>query len=125
TRQSQDPGRRAENSSLTGVSGPATGVARGWTGLLLPLEEAAPTEHLCELLLAAADTSFWLDSADAPTWLAQCSYMGTSAGPGERHLSYDIDDATTTIRTPEGEEHRHGSIFDLLDAEMKDPRAEP
>ena len=24
--------------------------------------------------------SFWLDSADAPTWLAQCSFLGTSAG---------------------------------------------
>ncbi len=138
-RRSQGPGRRgAGNSTQSGVFGPPTGVARGsdsgrptaapargWTVLSRTLEGAAPTEHLYELLFADADTSFWLDSADAPTWLAQCSYMGTSAGPGERHLSYDVDAATTTIRTPGGEERRQGSIFDLLDGELKDLRAEP
>jgi para-aminobenzoate synthetase len=136
-RRSQGPGgRRAEDSSQSGVFGPPTGVARGsesgrpaaergWTVLSRTLEGAAPTEHLFERLFADADTSFWLDSADAPTWLAQCSYMGTSAGPGERHLSYDVDAAATTVRTPAGEERRQGSIFDLLDGELKDLRAEP
>jgi para-aminobenzoate synthetase len=138
-RLSQGPGsRRAENSSHAGVSGPSTGVARGsesgrgadmaergWTVLARTLEGAAPTEHLYEKLFGDAETSFWLDSADAPTWLAQCSYMGTSAGSGERHLSYDVDTAATTIRTPAGEEVRHGSIFELLDQETKAVRAEP
>ena len=133
SRRSQGSGgRRADDRTTNPVSGPSTtGVAqptvsgeRGWTVLSRTLEGAAPTEHLYERLFADADTSFWLDSADAPTWLAQCSYMGTSAGPGERHLSYDVDAATTTIRTPAGEEQRQGSIFDLLDAEMKDLRAE-
>jgi para-aminobenzoate synthetase len=130
TRRSQGSGgRRTENRTTNPVSGPSTtGVAheeRGWTVLSRTLEGAAPTEHLYERLFAGAEDSFWLDSADAPTWLAQCSYMGTSAGPGERHLSYDVDAATTTIRTPDGEEERHGSIFDLLDNEMKDLRADP
>jgi para-aminobenzoate synthetase len=142
-RPSQDPRRRrAENSSQSGVFGPSTGVARGsvaagvaemaelagagrgWTALSRTLEGAAPTEHLYERLFGDAETSFWLDSADAPTWLAQCSYMGTSAGPGERHLSYDVDAAATTIRTPAGEEVRHGSIFELLEHEMADIHAE-
>jgi para-aminobenzoate synthetase len=125
TRRSQDPQRRrADSSSQAGVPGPSTGVAPGWTVLSRTLEGAAPTEHLYERLFADADTSFWLDSADAPTWLAQCSYMGTSGGPGERHLSYDVDVATTTVHTPAGEERRQGSIFDLLDGELKDLRAE-
>jgi para-aminobenzoate synthetase len=129
-------GRRAENSRQSGLFGPPTGVARGsaateeaekagWTVLSRTLEGAAPTEHLYERLFADADTSFWLDSADAPTWLAQCSYLGTSAGRAERHLSYDVDSATTTIRTAGGEEQRHGSIFELLDGEMEGLRAEP
>jgi para-aminobenzoate synthetase len=128
TRQSQDPrARRAEDQATTPVSGPSAGVAQahGWTVLSRTLEGAAPTEHLYERLFGDADTSFWLDSADAPTWLAQCSYMGTSAGPGERHLSYDVDAATTTVRTPAGEEQRHGSIFDLLDGELTGLKAEP
>jgi para-aminobenzoate synthetase len=146
-RLSQGPrGRRDENRTMRPVSGPSTGVARGsatgeaaevavsagtvqaergWTVLARTLEGAAPTEHLYERLFADADISFWLDSADAPTWLAQCSYMGTSAGPGERHLSYDVDAAATTIRTPAGEEIRHGSIFELLGDEMKGLGAEP
>jgi para-aminobenzoate synthetase len=139
-RPSQGPGgRRAENSSHAGVSGPSTGVARGsvsgrkagmaeragWTVLSRTLEGEGPTEHLYERLFGDAETSFWLDSADAPTWLAQCSYLGTSAGPGERHLSYDVDSATTTIRTPAGEEIRHGPIFELLEREMAEIGAEP
>ncbi|HTT95606.1 MAG TPA: aminodeoxychorismate synthase component I, partial [Solirubrobacterales bacterium] len=104
--------------------GPSTGVARGWTVLSRTLEGAAPTEHLYERLFGGAETSFWLDSADAPTWLAQCSYMGTSAGPGERHLSYDVDAAATTISTSGGEEVRHGSIFELLEHELEEVRAE-
>ena len=51
--------------------------------------------------------------------------MGTSAGAGERHLSYDVDAAATTIRTPAGEELRHGSIFELLGDEMEGLEAEP
>jgi para-aminobenzoate synthetase len=98
---------------------------RGWTVLSRTLEGAAPTEHLYERLFGGAETSFWLDSADAPTWLAQCSYMGTSAGPAERHLTYDVDAATTTIRTPAGEEARHGSIFELLEHQMEEIQAEP
>jgi para-aminobenzoate synthetase len=141
-RLSQVPRRRSEDSPQARVNGTSTGVARGdsseavtaagaateergWTVLARTLEGAAPTEHLYERLFADAETSFWLDSADAPTWLAQCSYMGTSAGPGERHLSYDVDAAATTIRTAAGEEVRHGSIFELLDAETRAVRAEP
>lgn len=124
-RQSQVPRRRSEDSPQARVNGTSTGVARDWTVLARTLEGAAPTEHLYERLFADADTSFWLDSADAPTWLAQCSYMGTSAGPGERHLSYDVDAAATTIRTAAGEEVRHGSIFELLDEETQAVQAEP
>ncbi len=136
-RRSQGPRRRVDNPTHSQVAGPSAGVARGsvmarseevaergWTVLSRTLEGAAPTEHLYERLFAGAETSFWLDSADAPTWLAQCSYMGTSAGPGERHLSYDVDAAATTIRTPAGEEVRHGSIFELLEHEMADFKAE-
>jgi para-aminobenzoate synthetase len=97
----------------------------GWTVLSRTLEGAAPTEHLYERLFGDAETSFWLDSADAPTWLAQCSYMGTSAGAGERQLTYDVDAAATRVRTPAGEQVRHGSIFELLEHEMADLRAEP
>src|SRR5204862_92918 len=44
------------------------------------IEGEAPTEYLYERLFADSNPSFWFDSADAPTWLAQCSYMGTTAG---------------------------------------------
>jgi para-aminobenzoate synthetase len=136
-RRSQGPRRRADDRTQRPVGGPSAGVARGpvtaadvavqergWTVLSRTLEGAAPTEHLYERLFGGAETSFWLDSADAPTWLAQCSYMGTSAGPGERHLTYDVDAAATTIRTPAGEQVRHGSIFELLEREMAAVEAE-
>jgi para-aminobenzoate synthetase len=138
-RQTQDLRRRADAQRQESAAGSSAEVVRGaepdpvappaaergWTVLARTLEGAAPTEHLYEKLFADAETSFWLDSADAPTWLAQCSYMGTSAGAGERHLSYDVDTAATTIRTTAGEQIRHGSIFELLDEETKAVRAEP
>ncbi len=124
-RRSQGSRRQTDDLSVPPVADRSTGVACGWTVLSRTLEGAAPTEHLYERLFGGAETSFWLDSADAPTWLAQCSYMGTSAGPGERRLSYDVDAAATTIRTAAGEEVRHGSIFELLEGEMAAIAAEP
>ncbi|MBN9624541.1 MAG: aminodeoxychorismate/anthranilate synthase component II, partial [Actinobacteria bacterium] len=85
-RRSQGSRRQTDDLSVPPVADRSTGVACGWTVLSRTLEGAAPTEHLYERLFGGAETSFWLDSADAPTWLAQCSYMGTSAGPGERRL---------------------------------------
>jgi para-aminobenzoate synthetase len=82
------------------------------------IEGEAPTEHVYEQLFAAAESSFWLDSADAPTWLAQCSFMGTSAGPDACLLEYDVDAGAVTVRRGEVETVEDRSIFDLLDREM-------
>jgi para-aminobenzoate synthetase len=99
-------------------------LASGWTVLARTLDGAAPTEHLYETLFAEAEDSFWLDSADAPTWLARSSYMGTSAGPDARLVTADVDAATVTVRRgqgdDEGETVLHGSVFDLLDRELRE-----
>ena len=59
--------------------------------LVRTLEGAAPTEHLYERLFGGAENSFWLDSADAPTWLGRSSYLGTSAGRGSSAVEYEVD----------------------------------
>jgi para-aminobenzoate synthetase len=82
------------------------------------LEGAAPTEHLYERLFADAETSFWLDSADAPTWLAQCSYLGTSAGRDRCVLEYDVDTAEVSVNRGGVHTVEHRSIFDFLQREM-------
>jgi para-aminobenzoate synthetase len=89
------------------------------------LEGEAPTEHVYERLFAAAENSFWLDSADAPTWLAQCSYLGTSAGADRCLLSYDVDAGEVSVDRGGVETVEHKSIFDLLDKEMKRCAVEP
>lgn len=87
---------------------------------------AAPTEHVYERLFVGAEQSFWLDSADAPTWLAQCSFMGTSAGRERCLLSYDVERGEVTVDRGEGPAAtRHGSIFDLLDRELAKYEVEP
>ena len=48
-------------------------------------------ELVFERLFGDANHAFWLDSADAPTRLAQCSYLGTSAGADRCVLEYDVD----------------------------------
>jgi para-aminobenzoate synthetase len=81
-------------------------------------EGEAPTEQLYERLFGEAENSFWLDSADAPTWLAQCSYLGTSAGPGNCLLEYDVDSGEIAVERDGVRTIAHKSIFDFLDREL-------
>ena len=76
------------------------------------------TEPLYERLFGGLDHAFWLDSADAPTRLAQCSYLGTSAGSERCVLEYDV--AAKTVKTHEAgiTTTEQGSIFDVLDREL-------
>jgi para-aminobenzoate synthetase len=89
------------------------------------IEGQAPTEYAYEQLFAGAETSFWLDSADAPTWLAQCSYMGTSAGDERCVAYYDVDSGEIALNRDGVESVEHKSIFDYLDREMKRIAVEP
>jgi para-aminobenzoate synthetase len=76
------------------------------------------TEALFERLFAAEDYAFWLDSADAPTRLAQGSYLGTSAGPDRCVLEYDVDAGVVHVHRDGGSATERGSIFELLDREL-------
>ncbi|MDX6636236.1 MAG: para-aminobenzoate synthetase [Solirubrobacterales bacterium] len=82
------------------------------------IEGQAPTEYVYERLFAEHDPSFWLDSADAPTWLAQCSYMGTTAGADRCFVSYDVDSGEVTVNRGGVETVEHRSIFDYLQREL-------
>jgi para-aminobenzoate synthetase len=83
------------------------------------------TEALFERLFAAEEHAFWLDSADAPTKLAQRSYLGTSAGPGRCVLEYDVEAGAVQVHRDGGSTRERGSIFDLLDRELAKRRVEP
>jgi para-aminobenzoate synthetase len=89
------------------------------------IQGQAPTEHVYERLFADAEASFWLDSADAPTWLAQCSYMGTSAGAERCTVSYDVDSGELEVERGGVRTLEHRSIFDYLDRELKRIAVEP
>jgi para-aminobenzoate synthetase len=78
----------------------------------------ASTEALFERLFGAEEHAFWLDSADAPTRLAQSSYLGTSAGPERCVLEYDVEACEIRIHGAGGSKIERGSIFDILDREL-------
>jgi para-aminobenzoate synthetase len=123
------PRRRAENPPISREIGPSTeeGERRAFGARLLSrtLEGEAPAEHVYERLFVETEHSFWLDSADAPTWLAQCSYLGTSAGAGRCVLEYDVDAGTVEMRRGAHTSVAHRSIFDVLDHELGALAAEP
>ena len=109
-RQVETADRRAE-----------TAAKRDGAGLRLLVRELAgeaPTEQVYEQLFADAEQSFWLDSADAPTWLAQCSYLGTSAGAERCVFEYDVDSGEVSVDRGGIATVEHRSIFDLLDREL-------
>jgi para-aminobenzoate synthetase len=85
----------------------------------------APTEQVYERLFAEHDPSFWLDSADAPTWLAQCSYMGTTAGRDRCFVEYDVDSGEIAVNRGGVESVEQKSIFDYLQREMERIAVEP
>jgi para-aminobenzoate synthetase len=76
------------------------------------------TEALFERLFGDCEHAFWLDSADAPTRLAQCSYLGTSAGAERCVLEYDVAAKTVRRRSAAGTISTPGSIFDVLAREL-------
>ena len=76
------------------------------------------TELLFQRLFGAAEHAFWLDSADAPSALAQCSYLGTSAGADRCVLEYEVGEGRVTRHGAEGSTVEHRSIFDVLEREL-------
>jgi para-aminobenzoate synthetase len=115
-------GRRAEMLTGPQLSGPSAGDFR----LEVRSFEGEPsTEWLFERLFGDADPAFWLDSADAPTRLAQCSYMGTSAGEDRCLLEYDVEAGEVLVDRGGVQSIVHKSIFDLLDREQKRLAVEP
>jgi para-aminobenzoate synthetase len=83
------------------------------------------TEALFERLFGEAEHAFWLDSADAPTRLAQRSFLGTSAGATRCVLEYDVESGTATRHGAGGTTAVRASIFDLLDRELAGHAIEP
>jgi para-aminobenzoate synthetase len=118
-------GRRDDSVSDGPEIGPPTPEGRKVRLLSRTFAGAAPCEQLYEALFADAETSFWLDSADAPTWLAQSSYMGTSAGRGRATLEYDVEAKRTLVRRGGRDLVERGSIFDLLERELARNAVEP
>jgi para-aminobenzoate synthetase len=86
--------------------------------LLRSLPGEASTEALFERLFATEEHAFWLDSADAPTRLAQSSYLGASAGRDRCVLTYDVDEGVVRAQRGETSAIEPGSIFDVLDREV-------
>ena len=89
------------------------------------LDGAAPTEYVYERLFAEHDPSFWFDSADAPTWLAQCSYMGTTAGADRCFVTYDVDSGEILVNRGGVETVEHKSVFDYLHRELGRIKVDP
>jgi para-aminobenzoate synthetase len=120
--------RRAENTPIGREIGPSTSGGAGQAGWRLRvrrLDGEAPTEALFERLFGEAENAFWLDSADAPTRLAQCSYLGTSAGADRCLLEYDVEAGEVSVRRGGVDTVEHKSIFDLLAREMDKLAVEP
>ena len=109
TKRPENTPRRAR-AAKAGASG---------TELLMRTVPGEPsTEALFERLFATEEHAFWLDSADAPTRLAQSSYLGSSAGPDRCVLEYDVDAGAVHVHRAGETATVRGSIFEVLDREL-------
>jgi para-aminobenzoate synthetase len=89
------------------------------------IEGEAPTERLFERLFGGEEHAFWLDSADAPSRLAQSSYLGTSAGPNRMVLEYEVHEGLLRTRRADGASTERRSIFEALDRHLQDLPLDP
>jgi len=124
---SEKPGRR-DSARTDGPPSAPLAAKNGESPMRLRLREIegeAPTEYLFERLFADAENAFWLDSADAPTKLAQCSYLGTSAGREQSLIEYDVEAGEARIKRARRDTVEHKAFFDLLDREVAKHAVEP
>ncbi|HEY0516369.1 MAG TPA: aminodeoxychorismate synthase component I [Solirubrobacteraceae bacterium] len=107
---------------LPGCCAPPVPAARRQRLLERAVQGQPSAELLFERLFAASERAFWLDSADAPTRLAQRSFLGTSAGAGRHVLEYDVREKAVLSHAMRGTTRLQGSIFDVLDRELAERR---
>jgi para-aminobenzoate synthetase len=89
------------------------------------LDGEPSAELLFERLFAGAEHAFWLDSADAPSPLAQCSFLGTTMGPDRCVIEYDVHEKTVSSHRADGTSTELGCVFDVLDRELAKHTIEP
>jgi para-aminobenzoate synthetase len=92
--------------------------------LVRSLEGEASCELLFERLFGDSEHAFWLDSADAPTALAQRSFIGTTAGTQRCVIEYDVQEKAVTLHRAQGTTVELGSVFDVLDRELAEHAVE-
>ena len=97
----------------------------GWSLQVRTIEGEPQGELLFERLFGNAEHAFWLDSADAPSPLAQSSYMGATIGPNRKVLEYDVQGGLVTSHRAGQSTTEHGSIFDVLDRELQARQIQP
>jgi len=102
---------------------PANDAARSL--LVRSLDGEPSAELLFERLFAGAEHAFWLDSADAPSPLAQCSFLGTTMGPDRCVIEYDVHEKTVSSHRADGTSTELGCVFDVLDRELAKHTIEP
>jgi para-aminobenzoate synthetase len=114
------PPRRCRKRSATGS--PARLHVREHGG-------EANAELLFERLFGDQEHAFWLDSAEYPTQLGQCSYLGASLGPNRLVLEYDVEEHVVTAHDATGTHSSQETIFEALERELNarelDARARP
>jgi para-aminobenzoate synthetase len=93
--------------------------------LVRSLQGEPSCELLFERMFAGAEHAFWLDSADAPTELAQRSFIGTTAGAHRCVIEYDVQEKAVSTHRAHGSTVELGCIFDVLDRELAAHAVEP
>jgi para-aminobenzoate synthetase len=93
--------------------------------LVRSIEGEPSTELLFERLFAGEEHAFWLDSADAPTPLAQSSFLGTTMGVERCVIEYDVHEKAVSSHRAQGSTVELGSVFDVLDRELAKHTIEP
>jgi para-aminobenzoate synthetase len=114
-------GRVSAVRRIPAAAAPTGAAPKDYQLQVRALEHEVDAEEAFLAAFAAADDSFWLDSARVEPGLSRFSFLGDGSGPLAETVTYKVGDGWVAVRRPGTRRQRRepGTIFDYLQRETR------
>ncbi|HWE87995.1 MAG TPA: aminodeoxychorismate synthase component I [Pseudonocardiaceae bacterium] len=120
TRQANGrPGQAEPVAPATPAMHRDTGPVHELRMISVELPGEADSEAVFLEFFAEGPDCFWLDSSRVEAGLSRFSFLGDASGPLSEVLTYRVDSGAVTVRDAAGARAIGGSVFDVLDARLR------
>jgi para-aminobenzoate synthetase len=118
------PRLQARSGTPRRAASPKTLQPPRWRVHAQPLDAYVAPEHAFQLLFAAREHAFWLDSSCVPQAANAVSYIGDASGPHAEIVSYALADNEIVSTQRSGEQRLAGDVLGYLQSRLDARRAD-